>query len=193
MRSPQRLLFNTDASAAVTSFPASLADDSLELAVQTEPTPTPPERLKSQQWSQITNALAHKRPSVHCVGAANSDGRMKTPSRRSCQTDFDIENIHVSVLDRPTSSTVLISWKDSTRCNYGYQLWHLAKTRKSGVCALSGNRIKVGEIVYRPYSGRLCPLNAGAMILAISINERTPDVLELETSAERRYFPKSIE
>jgi hypothetical protein len=151
----------------MTSFPDSSPDGQDARPSLNELALSLPEREKSHQWSQITQALVHAKPCAACTNAPPPDSTA-VPKQR----DFDIHNIKIAVLDRPTVSTVLISWKDSTRCNYGYQLWHVARSRKSGTCALSSKPIKVGDMVYRPYSGRSNPLNAEAMILAVLIDEK---------------------
>jgi hypothetical protein len=75
----------------------------------------------------------------------------------------------IRVLERngPTSATV--AWSDSTSCCYGEQLWRRCIARKAGVCALSGETIARGNVVYRPRRGRPVPQNIEAMILATVI------------------------
>jgi Domain of unknown function (DUF3331) len=187
MNSAGRSLLKSNAKPAEACFASSPADARHERAASNELESSQPERQKSHQWSQIAKALEHGGPAKNHIGAPYSVSSTKSPASKRRQIDFDIHNINVVVLDRPTSSTVLISWKDSTRCNYGYQLWHLAKSRKSGICALSGKQIKVGDLVYRPYAGRLDPLNAGAMILAVSIHERSPYISASEMHEENRF------
>src|ERR1700744_1964899 len=52
-----------------------------------------------------------------------------------------LRGVAVSLIDRPSSSTATISWRDSTRCCYGDQIWHSSRARTQGVCALSGRPI----------------------------------------------------
>src|SRR5471032_684330 len=47
-------------------------------------------------------------------------------------------HLKVSLLERSTSSTVTISWRDPTSCSYGAQIWRVASAKVSGICALSG-------------------------------------------------------
>ncbi|HEY2020231.1 DUF3331 domain-containing protein [Paraburkholderia sp.] len=79
----------------------------------------------------------------------------------------------VSLVERTTSSTAVISWRDSTRCCYGDQAWHLWRARTDGVCAMSGHRIRPGDAVYKPRACRPAPCNAGAMILASAVDAAT--------------------
>jgi hypothetical protein len=77
----------------------------------------------------------------------------------------------VNVLERPSSTTATISWRDATRCSYGDQTWRTSRSRKSGICAMSGRAIVPGDVVYRP-SRRSAPCNAHAMILASVLEDK---------------------
>ncbi|NTZ88777.1 DUF3331 domain-containing protein [Burkholderia metallica] len=76
----------------------------------------------------------------------------------------------ISVLERPTTDTVMISWCDACTGHYGYQKWRLFTTRKRGVCALSGRPIEIGESVYAPQLLGSTPGNAAAMMLACYVD-----------------------
>ncbi|AXK62940.1 MULTISPECIES: DUF3331 domain-containing protein [Burkholderia] len=76
----------------------------------------------------------------------------------------------ISVLERPTADTVMISWCDACTGHYGYQKWRLFTTRKRGVCALSGRPILAGDSVYAPQLLGSAPGNAAAMVLAACID-----------------------
>lgn len=84
-------------------------------------------------------------------------------------------SISLSVIERPTSNTVTIAWRDPTHCSYGNQLWYMSQARRSGVCALSDRAIRHGDLVYRPGRCRPRPLNDGAMILASILCELEAD------------------
>jgi hypothetical protein len=79
-------------------------------------------------------------------------------------------SIIVRVIERTTSSTVVIEWRDPTHCSYGDQIWRASRARGVGTCAISGEPIHCGDWVYRP-TGRPLPRNAGAMILASHIDK----------------------
>ncbi|MFL9961233.1 DUF3331 domain-containing protein [Paraburkholderia sediminicola] len=81
-----------------------------------------------------------------------------------------LRGVSVSLLDRPTSSTATISWRDSTRCCYGDQVWHSWRAGTEGVCAMSGRPIRPGDAVYKPRPCRPAPCNAGAMILTSALD-----------------------
>jgi hypothetical protein len=76
----------------------------------------------------------------------------------------------VSLVERTSSSTVTIAWRDSTSCSYGAQIWMGANAKVSGVCAMSGARIQRGDRIFHPRHSKPAPVNAGAMILASAID-----------------------
>lgn len=84
-------------------------------------------------------------------------------------------SVSLSVIERPTSTTVTIAWRDSTHCSYGDQLWHVSHARRSGICVMSGRAIRRGDLVYQPRRSRPRPLNDGAMILASVLCEVEAD------------------
>jgi hypothetical protein len=84
----------------------------------------------------------------------------------------------VCLIERPTSATATIAWRDATHCSYGDQLWHAARARVSGVCAMSGRAIRVGDEVFKPRRGRPAPLNASAMIRAAVLNEAADGAIQ---------------
>ncbi|SEF05577.1 protein of unknown function [Burkholderia sp. WP9] len=84
----------------------------------------------------------------------------------------------LSLIERTTSLTVTIAWRDSTSCFYGAQIWRVAKARVSGICALSGQRIRRGDRIFHPQRSKPEPVNARAMILESVLNAIEP----LETS-----------
>jgi len=74
-------------------------------------------------------------------------------------------DVVVNLIDRQSSSTVTISWRDPTRGCYGDQVWCASRARIAGICAMSGHPIYPGDQVYRPRASRRAPQNATAMIL----------------------------
>ena len=75
-------------------------------------------------------------------------------------------NAIVAILDRPSPDTVVVSWRDATRCSYGHQLWSRGLARRNGKCAMSGKHIRRGDVVFRPRRTNVMPANVSAMILA---------------------------
>jgi hypothetical protein len=78
----------------------------------------------------------------------------------------------VKLIERPSSTTATIEWRDPTRCCYGDQVWRAMRARTAGVCAMSGVEIRPGDRVYGP-NPRPVPGNAGAMILASVLDQAT--------------------
>ncbi|ORT82914.1 hypothetical protein B7G54_26110 [Burkholderia puraquae] len=94
--------------------------------------------------------------------ALDSRGKMTSGDRSRCSATIDI-------LDQPTSSTVVLSWRDSAGGHYGYQNWHKGFARRPGLCAMSGMPITPGDEIFRPSVRNGRPTNWSAMILAIHI------------------------
>lgn len=124
------------------------------------------------RWRQIARSLG-----------AVDDERERIPERASRRmrraellgaSERGNDNVKIEVLDRLTTVSVVLSWRDSTGCSYGYQLWQKGVARRAGMCAISGLAIRRGDHIYRPGTiGRL-PSNAAAMILAIYIDRPHP-------------------
>ncbi|WP_222944948.1 DUF3331 domain-containing protein [Paraburkholderia sp. 31.1] len=75
-------------------------------------------------------------------------------------------DVAIALLDRPSPRTATVSWSDPRCCKYGEQLWRLATAKRSGICALSGQGIAAGDVIYRPAKVEPPPANAAAMMLA---------------------------
>ncbi|MDN7875202.1 DUF3331 domain-containing protein [Burkholderia aenigmatica] len=90
--------------------------------------------------------------------------------RKMASADRSRYSATIDILDQPTSSTVVLSWRDSTGGHYGYQNWHKGYARRSGVCAMSGMPIIPGDEIFRPSVRNGRPTNWSAMILAIHIS-----------------------
>lgn len=100
--------------------------------------------------------------------------RFEAPSlrRRPFVQGVD-RRVAVKLIERPSTTTATIEWRDSTRCCYGDQVWRAMRARTAGVCAMSGCEIRPGDRVYGP-NPRPVPGNAGAMILASVLDQATP-------------------
>jgi hypothetical protein len=107
------------------------------------------------------------------VRQASRDGR------KACAT--------IRILERLSTSTVSLSWRDPTSINYGEQVWWMGCARKGGHCAVSGERIVRGQSIYRPKrSGQGTPLNKNAMILTSVILRACPSPADVHE--ETRIF-----
>jgi hypothetical protein len=59
---------------------------------------------------------------------------------------------------------LLVRWVEPGRAHYGEQRWRPTRALRSGICALSGQKIVCGDAVFKP-GGRPAPGNSHAMIL----------------------------
>jgi hypothetical protein len=118
-------------------------------------------------WSQIIGVLsAHWSGTSPTVALTSTSGRAK---RRTCTlvTQATLEVSTIRNLEWQTDTTVLVSWSDATRGSYLDQTWRAGYARVGGVCALSGESVKRGDVVFRPlHRGVARPSNAFDMILA---------------------------
>ena len=57
----------------------------------------------------------------------------------------------VTVIERPSPTLAIVSWRDATHCRYGEQIWTAASARSSGTCSLTGRPIARGEAIFRPH------------------------------------------
>lgn len=101
-------------------------------------------------------------------------------ARKACAT--------IRILERLSTSTVSLSWRDPTSINYGEQVWWMGCARKSGHCAVSGERIVRGQSIYRPKrSGQGTPLNKNAMILTSVILRACPSSADVREETRICY------
>jgi hypothetical protein len=119
-------------------------------------------------WMQTIGLL-----SVPASGSKDRGSGLNEGTRARHVDDTALHCVTVSLLDRPTSSTATISWRDSTRCCYGDQVWCASRARTEGVCAMSGRPIRRGDAVYKPRPYRPAPRNADAMILTSALDDAT--------------------
>lgn len=78
----------------------------------------------------------------------------------------------VIVEERLANTLIALSWIDPTCGSFRDQIWRLATARRSGVCALTGRRVRKGDAIFRPRGRRRdAPCNWNAMILAASLVE----------------------
>lgn len=114
-------------------------------------------------------------------GCRGARGEMTSAAKHCTSSGYNATSstnrsphVVVSLIERTTSSTVTIAWRDSTSCSYGAQNWRAATARISGVCALSGARIKRGDRIFHPQRSRPASVNARAMILESVLNAIEP-------------------
>jgi hypothetical protein len=126
-------------------------------------------------WVQTIQLLSSG-PRYPEAGAVTLPVTQRTTSA-GCGAAFSISrspHLKVSVIERPTSSTVTIAWRDPTSCFYGAQIWRVACARVAGVCVLSGQRIRRGDRIFHPQRSKPAPVNARAMILESALDAIEP-------------------
>lgn len=96
----------------------------------------------------------------------------------------------VTVIDRPSALTVVLDWRDPTKCCYREQLWVAARARVSGRCAMTGAAIEPGDDIFRPRPARPAPRNVTAMVLASAVEACAALLPPL---LEQRCAPCSVE
>jgi hypothetical protein len=122
----------------------------------------------SDPWSQIIVMLNGRANA--CIASTSR----QVPRERAAMvaSAFDRAPM-VDVIERPTSTTATIYWRDATCGCYGHQTWRTSRARAAGVCAMSGKRIAPGDFVYRP-SSRSSVCNGHSMILASVLESEAP-------------------
>jgi hypothetical protein len=120
-------------------------------------------------WVQTVDLLGHLCDGEQ-VGYLRGGLRSKPQAKRP--DSVRVSGLMVSLIEWSTATTVTLAWRDSTRCSYGDQVWHLTRARKDGVCAISGRAIHRGEAVFKPRITRPAPINADAMILDSVLQDR---------------------
>jgi len=123
---------------------------------------------KVAPWKSIVRSLAQS-DSQSLQRVLSTD--LTTPTGTSVSDDMHLRQATVSVLERASQCTVIVSWHDPTRCSYSFQLWRRFDATRPGVCSLSGIVINTGDSIYKPIS-KPRPINASAMMLATEVESR---------------------
>ncbi|WP_083973157.1 DUF3331 domain-containing protein [Caballeronia cordobensis] len=84
--------------------------------------------------------------------------------------------LHVSVVEKLSSTTISIRWSDPCSGHYASQIWGIAVARADSICVLSGKPIRTGDAVFRPRAyGAQTPINRHRMILASAVTGFAPE------------------
>jgi len=120
-------------------------------------------------WAHVVSGLLASPASRTSVSRRAPAVRTRSDLRDADHNTY--ASCTVTIEERLANSSFTLSWSDPTRCSYREQVWKRAIARKSGICVLSGERIKRGDAVFRPLARRYkIPLNSEAMILAASLD-----------------------
>ncbi len=96
--------------------------------------------------------------------------------RRATVRTWDAQGI--TLIRRHDSESITVCWSDATYGRYSDQLWRVCTARRSAVCALTGEKIRRGDAVFRPSPNRRHrPANADAMILASKLDNLGSNVV----------------
>jgi len=113
----------------------------------------------SEPWSQIVGWLRGQAPDMR------ESRELCRPARAPVANASSIDRI-----ERQTTSTILVSWSDSTFGRYQDQMWRAGFARTAGICGLTGAPVRRGDPVFRPLvRAGAKPLNALDMILAATL------------------------
>lgn len=114
-----------------------------------------------------------------------SKGLEQQSSPRFPTTQVDSRRIYkpspqlvVHVVERTGPASATVAWSEPS-CRYGYQTWRAVISRVSGICVVSGEIIRRGDMVFRPLA-RPVPLNVNAMILESVMDSLAPSIKERE-------------
>ena len=120
------------------------------------------------RWRHITMVLNMLREESDTISSPYHINRNEC--REINHRGYSGRNATIEILDRPSRSTIVLSWRDPTGCRYGYQTWYKTVARRSGICAMSGASIRRGDMIFRPRLKGQRPANASAMVLAKHID-----------------------
>lgn len=130
---------------------------------------------RTDPWSQTMRLLSSAARVPDDIRQTTSAATHRVSSARNAAfIAGGSSHLVVSLIERTTSSTVTIAWRDPTSCFYGEQTWRAARAKVSGICALSGARIKAGDRIFHPQRSKPAPVNAWAMILVSALNDVEP-------------------
>jgi hypothetical protein len=130
---------------------------------------------QNSRWRHITSVLqaccgANPRGALPASAPAGTARCVATNGTKS-GTKSGTSNATIRLLERPSPTSAVISWRDPTGSSYGYQVWRKRLAARGGQCALSGALIRRGDAIFRPADRGSRPGNAWAMILAACIEQ----------------------
>jgi hypothetical protein len=84
------------------------------------------------------------------------------------------KRVSITIVERLSARTALLSWSDAQFGCIAEQTWLCGRAQREDVCALSGERIKRGDPVYRPRKTTPPAINAGCVIAAHCVLDAVP-------------------
>lgn len=98
------------------------------------------------------------------IGALTGSCGGRLPQQRTDEYR-PARHVYIRVLERLSADSIVVLWKDATRCHYNDQIWIRCRARIRGECAICGAAIRRNDIVYKPRVRGHTVINARAMIL----------------------------
>jgi hypothetical protein len=141
-------------------------------------------------WQQTIDLLSIASEPVSVTGDMDRDRQCKpvpltrgasesASRRREMARSWDAQGI--TLIRRHDRESITVCWSDATYGRYSDQLWRVCTARRSSICALTGEKIRRGDAVFRPSPNRRHrPANADAMILASKIDNLPNGVARFE-------------
>ncbi|WP_408733896.1 DUF3331 domain-containing protein [Paraburkholderia tropica] len=121
--------------------------------------------LSSAPWTHLVALLSQ--------GAAPQRGSEEDRKLRRQQTSTGTRwprDVRIRILDRISDRCVTVDWCHPCSGHYGAQLWRECLASRSAVCALSGERIRRGDRVYKIARHLRKPTNAYAVLSAVHVD-----------------------
>jgi hypothetical protein len=75
----------------------------------------------------------------------------------------------VRVIERVTDCTVTVAWSHSCQGSFGAQVWRESVSLSAQVCALSGDPIARGDVIYKPVRPAVNSLTSRLVILKMHV------------------------
>jgi len=92
-------------------------------------------------WEHVINALL-----PGCQAGAREENRARPVYRLTAEARSS--HVSLEVIERLSESSIAVLWRDATRCCYVDQVWISCRARVRGCCALTGEKIRRGDLVY---------------------------------------------
>lgn len=129
---------------------------------------------QANPWTRVVSLLSHLAGEDDLVSESCRDlawnlrgacrGQRSDPHQ---DTSTDQYCSKITAIERQGDAAVLVSWCDPTMCHYVDQVWTRVTARNGGYCALTGERIQRGDLIFKPRGrGQHRPSNCNEMILA---------------------------
>lgn len=122
--------------------------------------------------SELWNMNGDQEASCSCRPVPVTRNASEAANRRRAAATRSWDAHGITLIRRHDPESITVCWSDATYGRYSDQLWRVCTARRSAVCALTGEKIRRGDAVFRPSPNRRHrPANADAMILASQLDK----------------------